>query len=250
MKVAIHQPHFMPWLGYFDKMKKVDKFILMDMVQLENKSYMCRNRILNRNGEIVYLTVPCKKKGYREKEYREIEIDNTDKWQKRCRQILYDSYRGTPYIREVLDVLEPLFENKYEYLIEVVCESIFLFKEILGIETELVLQSSLNIEKKVTVEDECKEIKRNRDVLDICLAVDADVYITGSGKSLTFLNKDSFVQKGIEVYVQDYSCPIYTQYFSKDFIANLSMADLLANCGIKRVREIFDNNINWKDKLL
>ena len=67
MRVAIHQPNYFPWLGYLDKMAKADKFIIMDEVQLENKSYMCRNRILNREGEVIYLSVPCLKKGYREK---------------------------------------------------------------------------------------------------------------------------------------------------------------------------------------
>lgn len=59
MKVAIHQLHHFPWLGYMDKMAKVDKFVIMDQVQLEDKSYMCRNRIIDRNGQIVFLTVPC-----------------------------------------------------------------------------------------------------------------------------------------------------------------------------------------------
>ncbi len=67
MRAAIHQPHYFPWLGYFDKMAKADLFVFMDEVQLEDRSYMLRNRFLRKDGELMYLSITASKKGYREK---------------------------------------------------------------------------------------------------------------------------------------------------------------------------------------
>ena len=73
MMVAIHQPHYFPWLGYLAKMASVDKFILMDTVQLEKRSYMHRNRIIDPDGEVRYLNISCEKKNHFCQEYKDIK---------------------------------------------------------------------------------------------------------------------------------------------------------------------------------
>ena len=76
MKVAIHQPHYFPWMGYLDKMAKADKYIVLDEVQLEDRSPMVRNKFLQNNGEEHILGLSIRKKGYREKMTKEIELSD------------------------------------------------------------------------------------------------------------------------------------------------------------------------------
>ena len=83
MRVAIHQPHYFPWVGYFDKMAQVDQFILLDQVQFEKGSYMYRNRILSNTGKVCYLTISAEKHGFLTKEYREIVTRDNEGWQRK-----------------------------------------------------------------------------------------------------------------------------------------------------------------------
>lgn len=243
MNVAIHQPHYFPWLGYLDKMAKVDKFIIMDMVQLENRSYMCRNRILDRSGNILLLTVPCLKKGYREKPYKDIEINAQIKWQKQHRQEILSTFKYSPYLNEIMYELEPLFKREYKFLLDVTVDSIQILRKIFDINTEILFQSALPCYTPKTYEYQTKEEKRSQDVLSICQAVGATQYLTGTGASLTFLNINQFEHQGIKVALQNYECPVYEQRFSHEFIPNLSALDLLLNMGIEQSKKIFWKNI-------
>ena len=91
MMVAIHQPHYFPWLGYLAKMASVDKFILMDTVQLEKRSYMLRNRVVDPDGKVRYLNISCEKHNHYEKEYREIESE------------IYKKYSLQHWLEEILN---------------------------------------------------------------------------------------------------------------------------------------------------
>ena len=249
MMVAIHQPHYFPWLGYLAKMASVDKFILMDTVQLENKSYMCRNRILNRNGEIIYLTIPCLKKGYREKKNRDIKIDNSSKWQKQQKARIREIYKYSPYFSEVMEKISFIFEKEYEYLIDVTCDSIKVLMEILDINTEIIFQSDLDTEDQITEKTFTKEEKRCNDVLLLCKSVGADGYLTGTGASVNFIDEDRFVANNIKLFFQKYEFPKYEQRFSKEFIPNISTLDLLLNMGIRCSREIFWDSIKVNEMI-
>ena len=106
MRVAIQQPHYFPWLGYFDKMAKVDAFILMDEVQLEKRSPMTRNRILDRDGEIRYISIAANQRGHREKAYREILLSEDPKWKMENFCLLQEYYRKASFYCELLPLLE------------------------------------------------------------------------------------------------------------------------------------------------
>ena len=243
MRVAIHQPHYFPWLGYFDKMAKVDRFVLMDEVQLEDRSYMLRNRFLRKDGELCYLSVTAAKKGYREKKYNEIETLDNARWQGKHLSYLRDLYSRSPYRDEILERLMPVFTKDYRLLYEVTKDSILLCMELLDIRTEIVEQSALNCHRNGEAPQD-KNARRSGDVLDICQAAGTTAYMTGAGASLGFLDMEQFSATGIRVAVQDYQCPRYQQLFSKEFIPNISTLDLLFNCGIEESRRIFWENVN------
>ncbi len=245
MKLAIHQPVYMPWLGYFDKMAKVDKFVIFDECQVVPKSLEVRNRFPNRNGEIVYLTVNIQKKGFREKNIRQIELCDTEMWQNKHKVFLKDTYKYSPYFDEVYSYLDDLYTLKYTKLEEITVGSIMAGMKILGIDTTVIYQGDLEYDRHRN-KDLDVGIRRSRDVMDIVEAARCDEYMTGAGGSLEFLNLEEFNMHGIKVAIQDYDCPIYEQRHTPSFVPNISAFDFFFCCGIEKSREIFWDNVNRK----
>jgi hypothetical protein len=233
MRIAIHQPHYFPWLGYLDKMTKVDKFVLLDDVQLTDKSNMFRNKLLSKSGEDKYMTICFTKKGYMDKPYREVELNSSINWQKDQINFIVDNYKKSYYFNEIWEYVYPLFEKKYLHLCDVAIDSLVLLKDIFEIPTEIVLQSKLNYDI---------QSKKNDLVLNICQTMNSNQYLSGNG-ARKYMDLDSFTQENIQVAYQEFKHPIYTQCSSPNFITNLSALDLLFNCGIEKSREIFWCNV-------
>lgn len=230
MMVAIHQPHYFPWLGYLAKMASADKFVLMDSVQLEKGSYMIRNRIIDMNGNIKYLTISAEKHGFLEKEYREIKIKDFEIYTKRQKNLLVDAYRNCDYFDEVWSRIAPVFEEKYERLCDVTIRSINILKDIFNIGTPIILQSEIKI---------CKDFKKSRLVLELCKAVGADAYYAGRGGSAQYLDVDECEREGVQVIFQKFDHPVYEQIGTHPFTAGLSSLDMLFNLGIEKSKKIF-----------
>ena len=175
MRVAMHQPHYFPWLGYFDIIAKADLFILMDEVQLERRSYMIRNRILDRNGEIKYLTISGDTKDFLNKEYREITAKDNAVWTAKQMNILKEYYRFAAHKDEMLPIIEAFLKKDYQTVCEWTCGSIVLIKDLLQVKTPMVYQSELEYDRTS---------KKSDLVLALCKAVNADVSFTGRGASM------------------------------------------------------------------
>lgn len=153
MMIAIHQPHYFPWLGYLAKMASVEKFILMDTVQLEKRSYMHRNRIVNLKGEIKYLNILAEKHNHFEREYRDIRTKDFEEWTGRQKGILIDAYKKSPWFDEIWNAISPIFHVKNEFLCDTTINSIKIVRDILDIKTPMILQSCVEVDeslKKVT----------------------------------------------------------------------------------------------------
>ncbi len=247
MKLAIHQPHYFPWIGYFDKMAKVDRFVLMDEVQLANKSYMVRNSFLQRNGQLTYLTIPCEKKGYREKGYNEIKLIPGDTWQKQHMQFFETTFKYSPFKSEVLDRISPVFTKEYEYIADATEDSIRICMDMLDIKTETVKQSELDYDRDRWDELESSERKSNN-ILDMCLSEQADAYMTGTGASLRFLDRDIFGEANVKLAIQSFDHPHYEQRFSEEFVEGISILDMFFNIGIEASKELFWNNVRSKNE--
>jgi len=222
MKVAIHQPHYFPWLGYLNKMADVDEFIILNEVQLSDNTNMCRNRFLTKTGKEKYLTVSFEKKDYMKKRFCDVKLNTQVNWQRDHKNFLIDTYGKLVGFNEVWPEIKHIFEKSYE--------------TVFAIRTPLIYQSTI---------DYCKETRKNDLVLSLCEAVNAQIYLSGNG-ARKYMQVDAFVKKGIRVEFQEFSHPSYPQAFSSVFIPNLSSLDLLFNCGIKTSRDIFWNNFKNK----
>lgn len=230
--VAIHQPHYFPWLGYLAKMASVDKFILMDTVQLEKRSYMHRNRIIDPDGEVRYLNISCEKKNHFCQEYKNIQTKDFEIWTNRQKGVLIRAYKKCVFFDEIWEAISPIFEEKHELLCDITIHSINILRDILQINTPLVMQSEITIDNS---------LKKDKLILGLCKATGADAYFAGRGGSMQYLNLEECEKEGIHVSFQEFQHPIYTQVGNHPFVPGLSTLDVLFNKGIKKSREIF-----WK----
>lgn len=234
MKAAIHQPHYFPWLGYMDKMAKAEKFIVLDEVQLTDRSPMVRNKFLTYNGDEEILSLSIQKKGYREKKTRDIKLFNIEEIQKRHRRFLECNYKKARYFDEIMEHMEKIFKRSYHNLIEIEMDTVNLLKELLDIKTELIFQSDLQYDK---------ECKKSDLMKSLCTSIRADIYLSGNG-ARKYMDVESFKDNGIRVVFQNFEYPVYQQFELKKFVPNLSVADMLFHLGIDGSKEIFWKNVN------
>ena len=128
MIAAIHQPHYFPWLGYLDKMAKSDIFVILDQVQLEKGSQMVRNRVLDADGEIKFLTISGDTKDFLVREYRSLQTKDITGWTTRQMNALRNYYRKAKYQKEILPILEQFFQGDYTTICQWVCASMELVR--------------------------------------------------------------------------------------------------------------------------
>ena len=216
MILAVHQPHYLPWLGYFDKMRKSDVFCYLDNVQYKKNEWQNRNRIKTHKGW-QWLTVPVH---YRfPQRICEVRIDNTVNWKHKHLQALRTHYGRTPYFKNTLQMFEAVLAHNWDKLAAL---NIFLIEEI---------RHFLGLAHKTTVK--ASDLKLREDpterLIDICLALGADTYLSGPD-GLKYMNPDRFTQRGIQIRVQTFEHPHYPQRFG-EFVSHLSVLDLMFNCG-------------------
>lgn len=233
MKAAIHQPHYLPWLGYMDKMAKADKFIILDEVQLTDRSPMVRNKFLGFNGKEEMLSLSIQKKGYREKMAKDIKLFEIRQVQDRHRKYFEYNYKRAAFYEEIMGQLQPIFEKPYENLIDIEMDTVLMIKRCLGIQTQLIYQSELSYERQ----------SRKSDLMQaLSSAVGADIYISGNG-ARKYMDEESFAREGIRVAYQKFSYPVYSQFGKKEFVPNLSSLDMLFHLGIEEAGKVFWDNV-------
>lgn len=214
--VAIHQPQYLPWLGYFDKLDRCDVFCLLDTVQYKKNEFQNRNRIKTSQGW-QWLTVPVT---YRfPQRIHEVGVNQTVDWQRKHLEALKTNYSKAPFFDTYYASFEEFYQRSYEMLVDVNVASIELLMELLGFERKVVLASSL----KVDIEDPTLRLVK------ICQTLGGVAYLSGRDGA-KYMDVDMFSGHQINVLFQDFKHPQYPQCYGP-FEANLSVVDLLFNCG-------------------
>lgn len=234
MIVAIHQPHYFPWLGYLDKMAKADKFVVLDEVQLTDRSPMVRNKFLQSNGESKFLSLSIEKKGYRDKKTKEIVLFNTDELLKNHEKFIIYNYKKSLFFEKIWEEIKSVFLDKYVYLIELEMKTVSLLRNLFNIKTDIAYQSNLDYDR---------DSKNSDLMLSLTKAVGGNIYLSGNG-ARSYMKEDEFNKQGVRVVYQEFSYPKYSQFNSKEFVPNLSALDMLFNLGVEKSREIFWNNVD------
>ncbi len=216
MIVSIHQPQYLPWLGYFDKIERSDVFVFLDNVQFKKNEWQNRNKIKTSDGW-QWLSVPVIH-SFTQK-ISEVEINNTVQWGRKHLNALVTNYSKTPFYKNYIDFFEQTYTQEWIYLVGINIHVIKYCVEALGLsDKKLVLASDL----------ESREGSSER-LIDICKQLGGDVYLSGKDGA-KYMDLDIFKEEGIEVIFQDYKHPRYDQLYG-DFEPFLSVIDLLFNCG-------------------
>ena len=223
MIVAVHQPHFLPWLGYLDRMARADLFIVLDHVQFERRNYQNRTRILI-EGCARWLTVPVVQRSQSER-IVDKQIDNradsgARHWGQNHFLTLRYAYRHAPFFDLYGAQLREIFDGRWDSLVEFNQTLLDYLREILDIRTPTVRSSSLGVGGQ-----------RSELILNLCESVGADTYLCGMGGCRTYLDCDAFARAGIKMVWQDFHHPRYPQCGEGAFTEGLTALDLLFNCG-------------------
>lgn len=223
-RIAVLQPSYLPWLGFFEQMMSVDTFVFYDDVQYTKNDWRNRNRIKTKDG-FLWLTIPVNSST--SLQIREVRIDNNQNWQEKHQKTLAQLYSKALYFEEVSAIFEPLWNNRYEFLLDAVVDSIGIITEYLDIDTKIVFSSEMQVSGN-----------KNEKLINICKRLDASEYYSGLAAQ-NYLDNELFNKNGINIAFQHYQYPLYPQLHG-NFVSHLSTIDLLFNCGKKSRQMIKD----------
>lgn len=218
MIVSINQPAYLPWLGYFDRIDSSDLHIVLDHVQFEKNSFINRNKIKTKDGNI-WLTVPIKTKGkFKNLSIKNLEINNDIKWKKKHLFSIKYYYARSLYFDHYYPTLEKIYNDDWNSLMDLIKNMNEYFFDCLDIKTPLIYSSSLKV----------KSTKSSL-ILELCKYTHATFYLSGDlGKH--YLEEKKFEEKNIQIVYQNYKHPVYQQLYG-EFIPYMSILDLLFNHG-------------------
>lgn len=218
MKVAIHQPQYMPWLPYFLKIDESDLFILLDTVDFQKNGLQNRNQIKTTQGAH-WLTVPVRQQ--LGQKIRDVKIDNSTNWRRKHWHAIQLCYRKAQAFKKYEKELEELYTREWSGLSELNIELIILILRWMNIRTPIVRSSQM---KAAGVASDL--------VLNLCLEAGGTHYLSGIGGK-NYLDSEAFEKNGIEIdYRSSVEPEVYPQMFPQTgFINHLSALDIVLNCG-------------------
>ncbi len=216
MKVAIHQPHYLPWLGYLAKWAAADCLVLLDTVQYEKNGWQNRNRIKTKDGP-QWLTVPVHRR--HDTVLRDVRVDASQPWARRHMQAVRLAYARAAHAEAYADALAALLEREWTSLAELAVATARFLADSFGIRTPTRLASELGPAR----EDPTLRL------VDLTRAAGGDTYLAGRD-GLVYARPEAFAEAGIRLVRQAYTHPVYPQLHG-DFVPYLSGLDLLLTHG-------------------
>lgn len=223
------QPYFLPYIGYFQLINAVDKFVVYDNIEFTKKGWIHRNRLLS-NGKDYLFTLPLKKDSdYLNVDQRLLSSDFLSFRSKVLRRIKND-YKKTPYFEEVFSLLEKIFYNPENNLFQFIYLSIKTIADYLDIDTQIIISSEISIDHNLKSQDKVIALCENLSI--------SDYYNSIGGMSL--YNKNDFLENGIILSFIKSKKVEYKQ-FNNEFIPWLSIIDVLMFNSKEDVLKMLDN---------
>lgn len=228
MKIGIMQPYFFPYIGYWQLMNEVDRFVVYDNVKFTKSGWIRRNRILL-DGKPRLFTLPIKKDSdYLDVRERYIsEIFKNDR-KKLLNQIII-SYKKAPQFEKVFPIIEKSINFNHDNLFEYIFNSIRTVKEYLKIDTDIIISSDINMNHSLHNKDR---------VIETCKVLEGDIYLNLIG-GVKLYNKKDFLSNGINlrfIHTNDFK---YKQY-KNEFVSNLSIIDVMMFNSVEDIRKMLE----------
>ncbi len=223
-RIAIMQPTFLPWAGYFNLMQSVSGFIFLDDVQLEKQSWQTRNRFIV-NKDVHWVSIPVRHANLSQKINQTVIINETS-WKSKLAKSFGQNYCKHPYYSSAKLVIDFLLANDESILSKFNINVIAFIAKNIGINTPTHLASEYNI-----------KTPRTSKLVDLCKCFSSNEYLSPVG-SAGYLAADDFIgHSEAKLIFQNYEPDIYVQKNSKEFIASLSIIDVIANLGWDKTAE-------------
>lgn len=213
--LSIHQPNYIPWLGYFFKISQSDIFVFLDDVQYSNKGMHNYHYIKTPQGSF-RLKIPVNER-FGDKINAVITKDETG-WKEKHLKILESNYKRAKYFNEIFNDFTVILNPNYQNIAQLNTAIIKYFCHKLEIKSRFIESSSLEI----------KTAHEER-ILDICIALNADVYCSGIGAK-SYQKEENFSRRGIQLNYCEFKPFDYLQLWGA-FQSNVTIIDYLMNCG-------------------
>lgn len=226
--VVIHQPDFIPYLGFFDRLLKADIYVVFDNVQYvrSSRGWTSRDKIKTKNGE-KWISVSTQKAS-RDILINQVLLSKDENWRRDNINLIRENYKKSPYYDEIMPYILELYDYQCEKMMDFNLESIKMLLKLFDIQVDIVTASELN-----------PVGKSNTLIIDIMKKLGCNQYLSGVG-ARDYYVPELYEEAGINVIWQDFKHPVYKQQF-EGFIPYLSSIDLLFNCGIEASRKILRN---------
>lgn len=219
--VAIHQPNFLPWLGYFDKLARADVFVLLDHVQFSKSGGTWSNRVqLLVNGRPAWVTMPIVRAYHGVRSYRQMQIEPDTRWRSKLLRTIHLNYAAAPCFDEIFPTVQSLLAHPSDNLAEFNEAAIRTLAAGLGLSTAHLVRSS-----ELAVQGQASDM-----LVSLVQAVRGDAYLAG-GQAAAYQQDEKFAAAGIAVVWQNFVHPIYAQGRREEFTPGLSVVDALMHCG-------------------
>lgn len=227
MKLGIMQPYFIPYIGYWQLMNAVDRYVVYDDVNYIKGGWINRNRLLI-NGEPKYFNVPLVGASPN-KRINEVAVNNTRSLIDKNLRTLWNEYRKAPFFGQVYPIMERILNNGQPTISAYILSSFQLIAEYLRIKTELVLSSDIDKEAGLKGQDK---------VLQICEIMGATEYYNAIGGQQLY-SRAAFQERNIQLKFLKTNNIVYKQ-FSDIFYPNLSIVDVMMFNSRKDVIDMLD----------
>lgn len=235
MKVTIHQPNFMPWLGLFHKAAMADRFVIFDHVQaMGGSSWLTRNRLLV-NGEPRWFTLPIVRSGTGLPPINEVRVQWDNRLIPKQLRTIEEQYRRHPHFDETFALITELYEARPELIAEF--NTLFIERVLTRLHLTVELITSTELCEQ---HPELREVSGNELVLATTRAAGGDDYIAGEG-CLDYIHPPAFEAAGVGFWFQRYRHPVYPQRGTAEFVSHLSIVDALFNVGFDGTRELVEH---------
>lgn len=223
MKLGIMQPYFFPYIGYWQLMNAVDKYVIYDDVNFIKGGWVNRNRILM-NGEPKFINVKMSGSSPN-KLINEIEVANDCVYKKKFLKTMENCYSKAPYYFQVINIIEDIINNEEKNLAKYLEYSIKKICEYLEINTEIIISSEINKDNSLKAKDK---------VIEICKILGADEYYNSIGGQSLY-SYDEFEDNGLKLNFLKTDMIEYTQ-FNNQFVQNLSILDVIMFNSVEQIK--------------